>query len=261
MAGIASATRRELYARGTRTLLASAEQVAAGSAEAAVKRLGGVSVAVFPSGPERVFYNNAVLDRDLPGADRRAAVEAMEAAYRQAGVDRYAAWVHESDEPMQAELTGRGYTITETTRAMGMALDPIPEPDGLATVPEVSFDPLDWSAYLEYLAGDGDVPEGLLGGVDPLAFHAFGARLEGETVAAAIAYDHEGDAGIFNMGTREPLRRRGIGRALTAFHLREAARRGCTTATLQATPMAERVYAAVGFRDLGRFLEYGPPKG
>jgi hypothetical protein len=23
--------------------------------------------------------------------------------------------------------------------------------------------------------------------------------------------------------------------------------------------MAERVYAALGFRDLGRFLEYGPP--
>jgi predicted GNAT family acetyltransferase len=29
-------------------------------------------------------------------------------------------------------------------------------------------------------------------------------------------------------------------------------------ASLQSTPMAERVYAAVGFRDLGRFLEYVP---
>jgi len=34
--------------------------------------------------------------------------------------------------------------------------------------------------------------------------------------------------------------------------------RGCQTATLQSTEMAKRVYAAVGFRDLGRILEYVP---
>ena len=33
---------------------------------------------------------------------------------------------------------------------------------------------------------------------------------------------------------------------------------GCSTASLQSTAMAERVYAAVGFRDLGRILEYVP---
>jgi hypothetical protein len=34
--------------------------------------------------------------------------------------------------------------------------------------------------------------------------------------------------------------------------------RGCETASLQSTPMVERMYAAVGFRDLGRILEYVP---
>jgi hypothetical protein len=34
--------------------------------------------------------------------------------------------------------------------------------------------------------------------------------------------------------------------------------RGCRTATLQATEMAEGVYRAVGFRDLGRILELVP---
>jgi hypothetical protein len=38
----------------------------------------------------------------------------------------------------------------------------------------------------------------------------------------------------------------------------DAAARGCSTASLQSTEMAERVYAAVGFRDLGRILEYVP---
>lgn len=39
----------------------------------------------------------------------------------------------------------------------------------------------------------------------------------------------------------------------------EAYARACRTASLQSTPMAERVYASVGFRDLGRILEYVPP--
>jgi hypothetical protein len=49
-----------------------------------------------------------------------------------------------------------------------------------------------------------------------------------------------------------------LGTALTARHVRDAARRGCPTASLQSTAMAERVYAAVEFRDLGRIREYVP---
>jgi predicted GNAT family acetyltransferase len=60
------------------------------------------------------------------------------------------------------------------------------------------------------------------------------------------------------VSTIAPLRRRGLGTAITAHLLRDAAARGCTTTSLQSTPMAERVYAAVGFRDLGRILEYVP---
>jgi predicted GNAT family acetyltransferase len=73
-----------------------------------------------------------------------------------------------------------------------------------------------------------------------------------------MAFDHNGDCGVFNMGTLEAARRRGIGTALAARHVRDAIERGCTTASLQSTTMAERVYARVGFRDLGRILEYVP---
>ena len=99
-----------------------------------------------------------------------AAVEAMAAAYSTAGIDRYAAWVHESDEGMRAELSGRGYTIEESTRAMGMSLDAI----SLAR-PEVELAPLDWGEYLAYLELVG-VPAGLLSGTDPGAFHTLAAR-------------------------------------------------------------------------------------
>ena len=65
-------TDSDLYVRGAATLFASWEEYARGSAGAALKRLDGVSAAVFPSGPERAVYNNALLDRDLgrPSAPR-----------------------------------------------------------------------------------------------------------------------------------------------------------------------------------------------
>jgi predicted GNAT family acetyltransferase len=78
-------------------------------------------------------------------------------------------------------------------------------------------------------------------------------------VATALAFDEGTDCGIYNVGTVEHARRRGLGTALTVALLCDAADRGCHTASLQSTPMAERVYANVGFRDLGRILEFTPP--
>jgi GNAT superfamily N-acetyltransferase len=96
---------------------------------------------------------------------------------------------------------------------------------------------------------------------DHAAFHLLAARADGEMVAAALAYDFGGDCGIYNVGTLERARRRGLGTALTAAQVYDARARGCRTASLQSTEMAERVYAVVGFRDLGRILEYVPVEG
>lgn len=242
----------DLYDRGAATLLASWEEYARGTPDATLHRLDGVAAAVFPAEPERSVYNNALLDRDLGVAERAAAVDAMEAAYTGAGVARFAAWAHESDEGMCAELSGRGFAVEESTRAMRLSLEDSPAPN-----PRVECGRLSWAEYLEYLRAIG-LPRGLLGGVDPAKFHVLGARLDNENVATAIAFDHDGDCGVFNMSTLPTARRRGFGTALTVRHLHDALARGCTTASLQATEMAERVYAGAGFRDLGRFFEYVP---
>ena len=73
-----------------------------------------------------------------------------------------------------------------------------------------------------------------------------------------MAFDRDGDCGIYNVGTLPHARRRGLGTALTALHVHDALGRGCRTASLQSTEMAERIYASLGFRDLGRILEYVP---
>jgi GNAT superfamily N-acetyltransferase len=239
----------DLYARGVRTLLACWESYADGSAGASVERRPGVAAAVFPRQPERGVYNNALLEHDLSAGRRAAAIEAMESAYAAADVARFAAWVHESDGPMRLDLEQRGYRLEESTRAMGMALDQIQVPR-----PELELGRLDWTGYLRTFG----LPPGLLGGADHARYHLLIARLDGQDAATALAFDCEGDCGIYNVGTLAPARRRGLGTALTALQLHEARARGCRTASLQSTEMAERIYAAVGFRDLGRILEYVP---
>jgi ribosomal protein S18 acetylase RimI-like enzyme len=239
----------ELYLRGTNTLLASWEQYARGATGAAVRRFPGVAAAVFPNDPERRVYNNALLERGLAAPVRAGAVSAMETAYATAGVTRFAAWVHESDAGMRAELERRGYSVDEVTRAMGMALDDVRLPR-----PDIKLAPEDFSEHLR-LAG---LPRGFLSGADPSAFHVLVASLRGEHVSTAIGFDFAGDCGIYNVATLESARRRGLATALTAIQLHNARARGCRTASLQSTEMAERLYSAAGFRDLGRILEYVP---
>jgi ribosomal protein S18 acetylase RimI-like enzyme len=237
----------DLLARGDATALACWAAIARSVPGARVVRRAGAGVAVFPEGPERAVYNNAILARGLDGPERRAALDAVEAEYAAAGIDRFAAWTHESDAAMRVELERRGYRLAETTRAMGRPL-------GDVEVPAIDRAPSDWHENLRVL----ELPPGLLTGVSPDAFHLVIARHEGAAAATGMAFDHDGDTGIYNVTTLPHARRRGLGRAVTLQLAHEALARGCRTATLQSTAMAESVYAAAGFRDLGRILEYAP---
>jgi ribosomal protein S18 acetylase RimI-like enzyme len=230
----------DLYLRGAETLVASWEAYARVATGAAVQRWPGVAIAVFPNEPERAVYNNALLERGLTASERTDAIGAMEGAYATAGVTR--------ERPGDARPSRTaGYRLDESTRAMGMALDDIHLPR-----PKIELGPPDWFEYLRILG----VPPGFLRGADPAAFHVLVARLDGETVATASAFDLHGDSGIYNVTTLEHARRRGLGTALTALQVHDARTRGCATASLQSTETAEHIYAAVGFRDLGRILEY-----
>jgi ribosomal protein S18 acetylase RimI-like enzyme len=211
--------------------------------------LVGVAAAVFPSEPDRYVYNNAILERDLERAQRAEAIDAMEATYRDAGITRFAAWAHESDDAMRRDLEARGYTLDEVTRAMAMPLDRIGVPR-----PDLRVRPATWPEHLQTTG----VRTDLLSDLDTAAFHIVAAPACGESTTTAIAFDLGTDCGIYNVGTIESARRRGLASALTASQLHDARERGCQTASLQSTEMAERLYAAIGFRDLGRILEYIP---
>jgi hypothetical protein len=233
-----------LYRLGNETLLASWEAYAQGSPDAGVRRLPGVTAAVFPSEPERSVYNNALLDRP-------DAVAAMEVAYAEAGVTRFAAWVHESDEATRSALEGRDYRLDQTTRAMGMSLEDVRLPR-----PQLELGSVEWDEYLRIFG----LPPSLLGRADRTPFRVLVAHLDGEKVATdgVRPRQRHRDLQRRHAGARPEARPR---HRLTALHVHDALARGLRTATLQATEMAEGMYAAVGFRDLGRILEFVPSRG
>ncbi|WP_284254955.1 GNAT family N-acetyltransferase [Pseudolysinimonas kribbensis] len=241
-------TDRDLAARNRRTLLACFDQDARGSRGARVVRAPGIAVAVFVTPPEGAYLNNAVLESSVSDAERAAAVAFAEHEYASAGIAEFAIWIDEHDDAGQRFLTDRGYRQTESTLAMSMDLGEVPAPPAGPAGVELVWD--DWDAYCELL----ELP-GFLADADPAAYRVVTARVEGGG-AEAMAFHHDGDCGIFNVGTTEAVRRRGLGAMVTRALLDDAVARGCGTASLQSTPEAERLYARLGFRALGRIREF-----
>jgi ribosomal protein S18 acetylase RimI-like enzyme len=239
----AAQTSASLFDRSLATLVRSLVYLASGSPGAEVSEPSGAAIAAFIRSPEREFLNNAVL---TPGAaDLGATLDTIEHTYGTHGIERYAVWVHESER----EAVGRGYRYDTSTRTMAMPVAELAAVDtsGLELVP----------ADLGEFWRIAEV-EGLVSELPAAGAHFYVARHDGEGAATLMALDHDGDCGIYMVGTVPAARRRGIATALSALAVAEARERGCTTTSLQATGMAEGVYARVGFRDLGRFEEYVP---
>lgn len=83
---------------------------------------------------------------------------------------------------------------------------------------------------------------------------------EGAPVSCALVSITGATAGVYNVATPPEFRRRGYGAAVTWAVLAEGARRGCDHAILQASDMGAPVYAAMGFVEVGRYVQLeGPP--
>jgi ribosomal protein S18 acetylase RimI-like enzyme len=91
---------------------------------------------------------------------------------------------------------------------------------------------------------------------------AFLGRLGGEAVATALLFpvptagDLGGVVGMYDVSTLPRMRRRGIGRAMTAAALRGAQQLGYTTAVLGATSMGLSLYRGLGFRRRATYRTY-----
>jgi hypothetical protein len=84
--------------------------------------------------------------------------------------------------------------------------------------------------------------------------------VEGVAVSAALACVSGTTVGIYNVATPAERRRRGYGAAVTWAAIEAGAAYGGDHAALQASELGAPVYRAMGFVDIGRYVQLeGPP--
>jgi ribosomal protein S18 acetylase RimI-like enzyme len=145
---------------------------------------------------------------------------------------------------------------------------PLPEDAEIRPVTEIDQVAAYWAltakAYISLdfppeLFGQYDRRDGLL--ADNL--RAFLGYLDGTAVSAAMTVVHDGVAGIYWVGTLEEARGRGLAWATTAAATNAGFDLGAELASLQASPMGERIYARMGYEQLYpyRLFMAEPPGG
>jgi len=89
---------------------------------------------------------------------------------------------------------------------------------------------------------------------------AFLAYLDGQPVGIAMTIVSHGVAGIYWVGCVEKARRRGLGWSITAAAVNAGFDLGAEIASLQASPMGESLYSAIGFKPVFTYRLLMAPK-
>ncbi len=90
---------------------------------------------------------------------------------------------------------------------------------------------------------------------------AWVARRGGTVIGKSVLHFGAGVAGVHGVMVLPEARGTGLGRALTLLALRAAKDTGYEVAVLGSSPMAERLYASIGFEKMGELRLYAPGEG
>jgi len=207
----------------------------------------GLVASVVPGAPDSPTLNAAVAIE----ADRAPEhLEELRSRYADAKVRRWGVWLDGSASLAAQSLAQAGMVVTTASPGMGAALDELrathtadtpPRSADLTTVGRVND-----LAYGNY---DGrlertlaPLPNGILQG--------YRADLNGKPAAVALTLHHGEDCGVSFVATIPKARRKGLASAVMRQALAVASDNGCTTTTLQATDVGERLYTNLGYRQL-----------
>ena len=209
----------------------------------------GVLAAIMPASPERSIFNSVFYRRGEGLLDH---LDAIGAAYEEAGVRAWTVWVPEADTAVAEALEAAGHKLDAEPRDMGMALSELrtPEPD-----PELEIVERDDYAALarinEIAYGYPEGEFGIVAGTEVPGMRIYFGALEGEKVCTLGIAPLRSDAIVTWVATLPEARGRGISGRVLAHALAEARDAGLETTTLQATKLGYPVYAKLGYRDFG----------
>jgi GNAT superfamily N-acetyltransferase len=199
---------------------------------------------IVPNAPDSPTLNAAVAlepDRAVPH------VEELARLYKDARVRRWGLWLDASASLAAQALARSGLTVTAASPGMGADLEDLavnadtPAPADLATVGRVND-----QAYGNF---DGRLERTLT----PLpndVLKGYRVDLDGSPASVALALHHNTDCGVSFVATVPNARRQGLATKVMRQTLADALKSGCTTTTLQATELGERLYLNLGYKRL-----------
>jgi ribosomal protein S18 acetylase RimI-like enzyme len=205
----------------------------------------GLVASIVPNAPDSPTLNAAVaLEPDkAPGH-----LEELGALYQRARVRRWGVWLDGGASLAAQALNQAGLVVTAASPGMGAMLNDVTT-DGTRPI-------------------DADLRT--VGRVNDLAYGNFDGRLErtltplpngvlrgyrqdlddGSPGSVALALHHGDDCGVSFVATVPNARRQGLATQVMRQALADAAKNGCTTTTLQATELGERLYENLGYQRL-----------
>lgn len=166
-------------------------------------------------------------------------------------------------------LLAKGFTLQHDIPAMALDLtdwkvQPISTPGLVVQKVNDAETAAIWSRVLAEVYSFPAVVEGafaelatVYSGAGDWPVHNYLAYLDNKAVACATVFLKDGTAGIYNVGTLEHARGKGVGQAITSAPLRAAQAEGCWLSSLQSTRIGFPLYQRIGYKPYFHYRYYG----
>jgi ribosomal protein S18 acetylase RimI-like enzyme len=226
--------------------------IASASRGARLFELGDVQATIVPVRPafsffDSVFYEDAdALEQALP---------ALASTYAGEDVTAWTVWVRPGDSRARSIVEAAGHVFDSGPTLMAAPVDAIDLDDpvelGLLEAPS-------WAEVARCNDRAHGVPDAwsmaaAFEQVDDRASHRYAIARDGEVVSTLVAREQDGDCYFWFVATLPEAQGQGLARGLMCHALREAARRGATTTTLESTRAGEALYTGLGYQPFGRY--------
>lgn len=206
----------------------------------------GWVAAVLPSLTEASLVNGVVI---LDSAALPDALALMSAVYFNHGVPRWGVLL-EPSPALRPQLREAGLAREALPFAMAARLETTDtnNADGPTSTPDfATVGRINDQAYGHV----DDRMHDLIAGFPPEAAYTYGADFDGEIASVAVVSDHESDASVSFVATLPWAQHQGLAGRILRRALADARQRGRLTSTLIASHAGHRLYAALGYRDVG----------
>ena len=173
-------------------------------------------------------------------------LQGLQGRYEDMGIHRWGVWTDGTKRQVVQTLQRRSMRLTSSSPGMATTLNHV-DVDGAGPAGHADLATVGHVNDLAYGNPDGRL-EKTLAPLPPGLLRAYRADHRGRPASVALALHHGEDCGVSFVATAPFARRQGLATEVMRRVAVDARNAGCTSATLQATNLGEKLYKALGYR-------------